>query len=115
MLTVVWSGVDWFEYSCKGRLGEGSLTARGAQGTRARRLKLPQPYPGTLASALRRTARALKPWAWLLKGDDLHLRLSDKTGVPPALACVAFADGLAALRARGPLRSVPRARSSALR
>ncbi len=94
MIHVVRTAVDWFEYSCKGSLGEGVAVLLADLKQLAQTLEWPQPVPCCPVD-LYVARHGAKPWAWVVKGDDLQLRMSDKRGIPGASALLS-ADGLAA-------------------
>lgn len=94
MLTVLRTSVDWFEYSCRGCLRNGVSEHLEELKERAQTEDCPQPL-GAAPLPLYVARTGAKPWTWLVKGEDMHLRFSDKRTVPTASARL-LADGLAA-------------------
>ena len=82
-MNVLWSGVDTLEASFMGCLAPelppylDELKGRAQDEERPLAMTLGD-YP------LSMSASGLKPWRWLLKGDDFHLRLSAARNVPTA-------------------------------
>ena len=93
MLTVVWSGVDWFEFSCKGRLDEGVADDLAVLKGDAQELDVPQLWCAPLPLYVARYGA--KPWKWALNADELQLRLTDSPKIPAASVKLG-ATGLAA-------------------
>jgi len=93
VLTVVWSGVDWFEFSCQGKLAEGVAADLAVLKADAQTLDVPQLWCAPLPLYVAR--QGAKPWKWVLNADELQLRLSDSPRLPAASVKLG-ATGLAA-------------------
>ena len=93
MLTVVWSGVDWFEFSCRGRLADGVADDLAVLKADSQTLDVPQLWYAPLPLYVSR--QGAKPWKWVLNADEFQLRLSDSPKVPAASVKLG-ATGLAA-------------------
>ena len=94
MIRVVWSGVDTLEASFRGKLAENTVVALEAAKTRAQEQDLPEPFRVGNVELLV-SGGGLKPWRYLLKHEDLHLRLSSVREIPTVSARL-LASGLVA-------------------
>lgn len=93
MLNVLRTSVDWFEYSCRGELRDGLAEELERLKTLAQTEDSPQPLrPAPMPLYVARSGA--KPWAWVVKGDELHLRFSAAKRVSAASALL-LSDGLA--------------------
>jgi hypothetical protein len=83
MITVVWSGIDTLETSYRGSLAAPLAAALDELKARAQEVENPQPLTlGSTDFAVQE--RGMRPWAYLLKGDEMHLRLGAKQKYPAA-------------------------------
>lgn len=80
-ITVLWSGIDTLEASYRAVLDPDLVTVLDALKVTAQTEEQPQPYEiGGYSMGVH--AQGLKPWRFLLTGEDLHLRLSPSGSAP---------------------------------
>jgi len=80
---VLWSGVDTLEASFRGHLWEGVCGWLDELKTFAQVADHPQRFTG-FDELFVVSPSGLKPWKWVVAGEDMHLRLSDARNVPTA-------------------------------
>jgi len=85
MITVVWFGIDTLEASFRGDLDAGFADELAGLKAKAQTEEHPQ---GLQVAGLDFAVqdRGLRPWPYLLRGEDMHLRLGTNSNFPTASA-----------------------------